>query len=225
MFIVIEGLDGAGKSTQVAKVTKYFTDLGKQVEYLHFPRFDAPVYGEMVAKFLRGEYGDIDSVHPQLVALIYAGDRADAKGLINGWLEQEKVVVIDRYLLSNVAYQCAKSISAGEKEELKKWILDTEFNHFTIPKPDLTIFLDVPFKFTSVKLTQVRKGEDRDYLNGKTDIHEASLDFQSSVRLEYLKMAKEGLLKIVDCSDGKTNMDTPDNIFKRIENEIKSIEK
>lgn len=223
MFLVIEGLDGAGKSTQVKLINQYFENQGKKTKYLHFPRFDAPIYGDMVARFLRGDYGDINSVHPQLVALIYAGDRADAAKMINDWLSDNYVVIVDRYVCSNIAYQTAK-LDKKEGPELKNWILELEYNHFGIPKPDVTLFLDVPFKFTSAKLQEERTGDDRDYLQGKKDIHEASLDFQSQVRLEYLKMAQEGMIKVIDCSDSG-NMATPEQIFKLIENEIKSTNK
>ena len=80
MLIVLEGLDGAGKSTQLKMVTSYFASLGRKVDYLHFPRYSAPLYGELIAKFLRGDFGAIDQVHPQLVALLFAEDRRDASG-------------------------------------------------------------------------------------------------------------------------------------------------
>ena len=62
MFVVLEGLDGAGKSTQVRRLRRFFEERGLGVEYLHFPRFDAPVYGELIARFLRGEFGAADEV-------------------------------------------------------------------------------------------------------------------------------------------------------------------
>ena len=96
MFIVLEGLDGAGKSTQITKLKEMFNQRGVATEYLHFPRFDAPVYGDLIARFLRGDLGTIEGVNPYLVALLYAGDRADAANTINGWLAEGKVVIVDR---------------------------------------------------------------------------------------------------------------------------------
>ena len=95
MFIVLEGLDGAGKSTQIALLREYFAGRGIESAYIHFPRFDAPVYGELIARFLRGEFGGADRVDPYLVALLFAGDRAEAAPQIRQWLAEGKVVLLD----------------------------------------------------------------------------------------------------------------------------------
>ncbi len=217
MFIVLEGLDGAGKSTQIAKLKALFDERGVESEYLHFPRFDAPVYGELIARFLRGDLGGVNEVNPYLVALLYAGDRADCAKSINTWLSDGKVVIVDRYVYSNIGYQCAKLPSGNERNALRDWILHTEYDEFSIPRPDLSLFLDVPFSFTERKLSEQREGDDRSYLNGQQDIHEASLDLQRRVREVYLETASLGSdLKVVDCSAEDGSMASPDQIFERI---------
>lgn len=217
MFIVLEGLDGAGKSTQIAKITEMFRKRGVECEYLHFPRFDAPVYGELIARFLRGDLGSVDMVNPYLVALLYAGDRADAAATIRRWQQEGKVVIVDRYVYSNVGYQCAKTTSRDERIALRDWILTTEYEQFSIPRPDLSLFLDVPFSFTERKLTSQREGDDREYLQGGRDIHEASLDLQRRVREVYLEAAADyDDLRVVDCSTTDGMMATPDTIYERI---------
>ena len=217
MFIVLEGLDGAGKSTQITKLRDMFRAKGVESEYLHFPRFDAPIYGELIARFLRGDLGSVESVNPYLVALLYAGDRADAATTIRQWLDDGKVVIVDRYVYSNIGYQCAKIADSKERNTLREWILHTEFEEFGIPKPDLSLFLDVPFAFTERKLTEVREGEDREYLQGGKDIHEASLDLQRRVHEVYLESAALNEdLKVVNCSTEEGSMASPDIIFERI---------
>lgn len=217
MLIVLEGLDGAGKSTQIERLRAYIEGRGTGTEYLHFPRFDAPVYGDMIARFLRGELGGVDAVNPYVVALLFAGDRADAAATIRRWMERGRAVILDRYVYSNIAYQCSKLVEADEVDKLKRWILDTEYGHFAIPRPDLSIFLDVPMGFVERKLREQREGGDRAYLHGARDIHEASIELQRRVRRTYLDAAREDAsLHVVDCADAQGNMASPDEIFARI---------
>ena len=224
MFIVLEGLDGAGKSTQIAKLKAMFEARGVESEYLHFPRFDAPVYGELIARFLRGDLGSVEQVNPYLVALLYAGDRADCAKTINGWLSEGKVVIVDRYVYSNIGYQCAKLPAGDERNALSDWIFATEFDEFKIPRPDLSLFLDVPFSFTERKLTEQREGDDRSYLNGQKDIHEASLDLQRRVREVYLETASlRSDFSVVNCSNEEGGMATADDIFERIMTHVRPL--
>ena len=222
MFIVLEGVDGSGKSTQIAALRKMFAEQGVESEYLHFPRFDAPYFGDMIARFLRGELGSIEQVDPYVVALLYAEDRRDAAKMIRGWIDEGKVVICDRYVYSNIGYQCAKMATEQEREKLRKWILSLEYDYFDVPRPDVSIFLDVPFAFTERKLTQeVRTGDDRDYLNGQKDIHEASLDLQRMVRNVYLSAAEcDDNLHVVDCSTAEETMAAPEVLSAKIKDII-----
>lgn len=221
MFIVLEGLDGAGKSTQIRMLRQLFADRGVESEYVHFPRFDSPVYGQLIARFLRGEFGGVQEVDPYLVALIFAGDRADAAPQIRQWLAEGKAVVLDRYVYSNVGFQCAKLPAGEERDRLADWIVNLEFGYNALPRPDLSLFLDVPFAFTERKLSEVREGDDRDYLQGGQDIHEASLQLQQDVRSVYLaSAAKDPSLRVVDCSDASGAMESPEGIFAKIRAEL-----
>ena len=220
-IIAIAGVNGAGKSTQVELVRRMFAQEGVESHFLHFPRFDAPVYGELIARFLRGELGAVDKVDPYLVALLFAGDRADAAAQLRCWLDAGHAVVLDRYVYSNVGFQCAKLPAGDRQEELRRWILDLEFGYYGIPRPDVSLFLDVPFAFTEKKLSEVREGDDREYLKGERDIHEASLDLQRRVREVYrAAAAADDRLRIIDCSDAQGGMDSPNAIFARIRTEI-----
>ena len=221
MFIVLEGVDGSGKSTQIAALREMFAQRGIPTEYLHFPRFDAPFFGDLIARFLRGELGSIEQVDPYIVAMLYAGDRRDAASMIRGWIEQGKVVICDRYVYSNIGYQCAKVASDEERVRLREWILSLEYDYFAIPRPDVSLFLDVPFAFTERKLLQEqREGDDRAYLHGKKDIHEQSMDLQRQVRQVYIDAAEcDKTMHVVDCSvEGE--MAPPEEIFSRIKRVI-----
>ncbi len=218
-LIVIEGLDGAGKSTQINKLHEFLLSRGHICHLLHFPRTDSPVYGELIARFLRGELGDIHQVNPYLVALMYAGDRFDFKPVLEQWLRADTFVLLDRYVYSNIAYQCAKIQDKKERQALREWILHLEFEYYGLPKPGLNIFLDVPFMFTSQNLTDNRTGIERKYLQGKKDIHEADLDFQENVRNSYLSLTDEDCFVKIDCSDGDLMLPI-DQVFSKIVNEL-----
>ena len=217
MLIVLEGLDGAGKSTQVRRLRKYLELLAPGLEYIHFPRYESPVYGPLISRFLRGDFGSNEQVHPQLVALLYAEDRHGAAAQIQAALEEGRTVLLDRYVYSNIAYQCAKVSDPAERENLRKWIFDTEFGDFGEPRADVNIFLDVPIGFVEQSLHSERAGSERDYLAGKADIHEADIEFQKAVRAMYLRQAQEDpSLQVVDCSDEFGFMLPPDEIFEKI---------
>ncbi len=220
-FVVIEGLDGSGKSTQINLLKRHFAKENIKYHYLHFPRTDAPVFGELISRFLRGEMGDINTVDPYLVALIYAGDRFEAKNLIQKWRSEGSFVLVDRYVISNIAFQCAKVRKNEEKLILRDWIMHLEYNHFGLPVPDMNIFLDVPFSFTRSQLQNERSGEDRKYLQGAKDIHEEDLDFQSKVRDVYLSLPSgtKGL-QILDCSNDEGQMLKPEEIFYKLKKSI-----
>lgn len=217
MFIVLEGVDGSGKSTQIANLRAMLSEQGIPTEYLHFPRFDAPYFGDLIARFLRGELGSVEQVDPYIVAMLYAGDRRDAAAMIRGWIAEGKVVICDRYVYSNIGYQCAKVADQTERERLREWILSLEYDYFAIPQPDVSLFLDVPYAFTERKLREeVREGDDRAYLQGKADIHEQSMELQRQVRQVYLDaVEKDPNMHVVDCSEGE-RMAAPEVIFEKI---------
>lgn len=216
-FIVIEGLDGSGKSTQVRMLTDKLTSMGRKFKFIHFPLLNQGVYGKMIAEFLRGEYGSLEHVHPKLVALLYANDRKENAYLIRSWLEEGYYVIADRYVYSNIVFQCAKLKSDEEKRKLKDWILEFEFGENKLPMPAKSIFLNMPFDFIRQSLTQTREGDDRDYLCGKQDIHEASLNFQAAVYDEYMALVAERQdFVAIDCSSVSGRPKTPEEISHAI---------
>jgi dTMP kinase len=156
-------------------------------------------------------------VDPYLVALLYAGDRRNSSDEIRSWLAGGDTVILDRYVYSNIAFQCAKLKDRHEQELLRNWILELEYAYYRIPKPQLNIFLDVPFSFTRSKLTGERRGSERDYLKGQRDIHEEDLEFQKRVREIYLWQAQSCTdLKIISCVSVKGDMLPPEIILSRI---------
>ena len=222
MLIVLEGLDGAGKSTQLKMLCNYLEQSGKRLKYLHFPRYDVQPFGGLISNFLKGEYGANEAVHPQLVALLFAEDRHAAAAQINEWLDAGITVVLDRYVYSNIAFQTAKVKDPAKALELRDWILDLEYNTFKIPQPDLNLFLDVPIDFVESELQHTRSGSDRDYLEGAQDIHEADIEFQKRVRAVYRACcANDSNFIRIDCADPETGrIMAPEGIFSKIKSKL-----
>ena len=176
MLVVLEGLDGAGKSTQVKKLRSYLESIFGELEYIHFPRYDAPVYGDLISRFLRGDFGTNETVHPQLVALLFAEDRHGAAPGMKEKLAGGGTVLLDRYVYSNIAYQCAKIKDADEAGRLRDWIFNTEYGSFGLPVPDLNIFLDVPIGFVESKL---KKFWESAVCSGKPDMVSSGAHWQA----------------------------------------------
>lgn len=215
-FVVIEGLDGCGKSTQVSLLQQRLQQEGIAYKFIHFPMLNQGLYGTLIAEFLRGEFGSLEEVHPKLVALLYANDRMEHIHKIRQWLDEGCFVLADRYVASNIAYQCAKLKDESAKASLKEWILDLEFEQNHLPWPDKMFFLNVPFDFIRKSLTTTREGNDRDYLNGKQDIHESSIAFQAEVYKEYVKMTGEGRLQEIRCFDEHQHLLAKEKIHQQI---------
>jgi dTMP kinase len=187
-LIVLEGTDGAGKSTQLEFIKDYLKQRNLKFDYLHFPKYGHNEFSTVIAKFLQGDFGNVDEVNPYFVANIYAMDRFLFLPELNKMLEDNDVVLLDRYVFSGMAFQAGKYRDQEEANEIITWLDDFEFTFLDLPYPDLTLFLDVPIEVTKGRLKTKRKGKDRDYLEGKQDIHEADLKFQGRVRDAYIYM-------------------------------------
>lgn len=204
-FVVFEGLDGCGKSTQIKMLMDYLSTNKISYKLLDFPRFSETMIGEMIGKFLRGEFGDIEDTNPYIVALMYAQDRFDAKDLLYEGIENHELLIVDRYVYSNAAFQSAKINDKDQSEALRDWILQLEYMHYGLPKQDLSLYLNPPCEFIHNNLTRQRVGNDRDYLKGCIDIHENDLLFQKKVEHQYLELIKnDANFKSVDYEVGKT---------------------
>lgn len=199
-LIVIEGLDSAGKSSQIKLIKSYLNDNKLTCINYHFPMYGHNQFSEIISKFLSGHLGKISDVDPLFIATMYAMDRYKFLSELNNALQTYDVVLLDRYVYSNIAYQCAK-VNDNEINTLKDWILEFEFNFLKLPFADLTIFLNVPIEVIQKRLSSKRQGLDRDYLNGNDDIHEADIELQKRVHKLYLNLI-EGIINsvIINCA-------------------------
>ncbi len=187
-LVVIEGVDSSGKNTQARLLLKRLEKGGKKAVLVSFPRY-SKFFGKLVKKYLSGEFGSLRKVKPELASLLYALDRYDAMPFIEKSLSQGITVVCDRYTASNIAHQASK-FEGKRRKEFISWVQGVESR---LPKPDATIFLDLPVS-VSAKLMAKRKR--------KKDIHELDLDYLRATRQVYLTLSKKPGWQKIDCRKG-----------------------
>lgn len=185
-LIAIEGIDGSGKGTQSARLVKSLSELGYRVGMLQFPRYGATAFGTAIGDFLNGRFGELHQVHPQLAAVLYAGDRFESRDLLLSLLAANDVVVLDRYVGSNLAHQAAR-LDGPRRFQLMEWIEKIEFGVFTLPLPDLTILIDMS---TAWSRELVSRKSARDYTDREADLQEADTPYMEKVRSCYRSIAE-----------------------------------
>ena len=206
-LIAIEGIDGAGKGTQAGRLVSSLRDTGLRVDTLQFPRYSATTFGSAIGDFLNGRFGSLSEVHPQLAAVLYAGDRYESRSLLMKMIEDNDVVVLDRFVGSNLAHQSAK-LDGDERATLIEWIEKVEFEVFELPKPSLTILIDMS---SQMSRELVSRKAARDYTTQEADLQESDLPYLEKVRRCYLALSHsrldwrtihglndDGLLKSID---------------------------
>lgn len=208
LLVDIEGIDGSGKGTQAQRLVERLQLQGCRTSLLSFPRYTATRFGRAVGEFLNGRFGRLDEVHPFLVSLLFAGDRFESRGVLREALRSNDVVVLDRYVPSNVAHQASK-LDGAEREALTQAILDIEFHIYELPRPDLVILLDLS---PDVAQQLIAKKAARSYTDRKADIQEADGDYLARCREVYLRLAgTEPNWQLIPCCDG-TRLRTVDEI-------------
>ncbi len=168
LFIVIEGTDGSGKSTQYEALQKRLTEEGHEIVTIHFPRYDEDS-SYFVREYLAGNYGEADEVGPYKSSLFYALDRYQAAAEIRNAIHDGKIVLCDRYVGSNMAHQGTKFGSAEERRGYFIWLENLEFELLGIPRPDLNFVLYTPLEIIKERLS----AKENSSTHVKKDIHEA----------------------------------------------------
>ncbi|MBU0545843.1 deoxynucleoside kinase [Patescibacteria group bacterium] len=187
MLIVIDGIDGSGKTVQFNLLVERLKKEGYDVETADFPQYGKKSAGP-VEEYLTGAYGTPEEVGPYRASILFAVDRYAFSKAIKDWIASGKIVVSNRYVGSNMGHQGGKIADHEERKKYFAWCDDLEFNIFGIPRPDINFFLHMP---TEIGQKLVELKTERKYLEGgKKDIHEDSL--------EHLKKAEQTYLEIVD---------------------------
>lgn len=200
MLIAIEGIDGSGKGTQAQLLAKRLNDYGEDVDLIQFPRYTETVFGHEIGLYLNGEFGDLMSVHPKLGALLYAGDRFETRERLIELLNHDRAIVCDRYTPSNQAHHAAK-LPSEQWDQFFEWVELLEYGVFSIPRPDLVVFLDVD---ATLAAQLIKKKPKRNYTARAADIHEINETYQAKVFEAYHHLVARNNWVRVDCMSGRS---------------------
>lgn len=210
LLITIEGIDGSGKGTQAGLLYQHLLSQGQKVKLVSFPRYDTSFFGSCCGAYLRGEYGTLNEVHPKLAAMLFAQDRAAYRDELVQNLEEGYTIICDRYVLSNCAYQSARTIEP-ERAAFVAWLSTLEYGVNKMPVPDITLFMDIE---PEVARKQVRLKAERSYTKEKEDLHEANSDLLVQTDLLFRAYARAIPIKVNSGSNGIRL--THDAIYKKI---------
>lgn len=178
-FIVIEGPDGCGKRTQTALLVQHLRATQITVAEFSFPQYGQPT-AQFAEKYLQGKYGSVQGVHPEIACMMFAFDRFAARSAMMAALQRGDVVISDRFVASNMAYQGAKIPNTDERKKLFHLIDWMEYDIFGIPRPDLNIILVTNANIAQGLLRTTGK---------KLDMHEVDAAYQKCVDELYREIA------------------------------------
>lgn len=176
-LLVLEGLDGSGKSTQTARLRERLEQAGVPVRPIKLPDYDSPS-SALVKLYLDGSFGsDPKAVNAYAASSFYAVDRV-ASFLLDwkGDYESGKLVLADRYTSSNPIYQMTK-LPKEEWDAYLSWVESYEYGKLGLPRPDKVVFLDMPVEISQAMMTRRYEGDE-----DKKDVHESNVRFLNDCR-------------------------------------------
>jgi dTMP kinase len=195
-LIAVEGIDGSGKRTQVELLTLSLKARGHSVYSTGFPQYDS-WFGKMVGQFLNGDLGALESVDPHFTALLYAGDRFEAKPKLEAALNNGQIALVDRYIGSNLAHQTAR-VSPAQRSEFLKWIEHLEYGIYGLPRESLILYLRVPPREAQ---RLVERKSARSYTSAQKDLLEASLHHLEDAAQLYDSLSRKAPWATIQCFD------------------------
>jgi dTMP kinase len=211
-LIAVEGIDGSGKHTQVELLSNALRQRGYAVHKTGFPKYES-FFGKMIGQFLDGKLGDLESVDPRFAALLYAGDRLEAKPELDAALHNREIVIADRYVASNLAHQGARC-PKEKREEFIAWVRYLEYEIYGLPKENLVIYLRLsPMQSQKMVLQKAA----RNYTAATHDLLESNLLHLEGAAEVFDSLAKHAPWTTIQCFDSlRDDMRTPDAISAEI---------
>jgi len=161
-----------------------------------FPRYETP-FGKLIASFLNGDFGKLEAVDPHLSALLYAGNRFEAKSELEAALTAGKTILADRYVASNLAHQTAR-VAPERRKEFIDWLRQLEYGTYGLPVEDLVIYL----RLGAIEAQRlVGKKAPRDYTSLGHDIQESDLTHLEKAAMVFDKLATDPTWVVIECFD------------------------
>jgi dTMP kinase len=211
-LIALEGIDGSGKRTQLDLLARAIDSRGQATLRFSFPRYES-FFGKLVAGYLNAEFGPLDAVDPHLSALLYAGDRMEAKPEIEAALSSGRIVLADRYIGSNLAHQSAR-VRQEKREEFINWLKHLEYALYALPPEDLVIYLRVPAA-EAQRLVGMKSA--RAYTSLQRDIQEADIKHLEQTAIIYERLATEPNWVRIDCINAASGaLRPPEEIHRAV---------
>jgi dTMP kinase len=193
-FIAIEGIDGSGKRTQLDLLARALESRGIACVSVSFPRYDSS-FGQLVARYLNGDFGPLSAVDPHFSAMLYAGDRLEAKPELDAALSAGKTVLADRYIASNLAHQTAR-VAPAQRDEFLRWLQRLEYSLYDLPAEDLVLYLRLPVSEAD-RLVGLKQA--RGYTALRRDLQEADVRHLEQAALIYERLASAPNWAAIEC--------------------------
>lgn len=209
-FIVFEGIDGSGKTTQTKLLLDFFRKQKIKSSFYKFPQYSKNIYGQLIADFLAGKLGRLEEVSPYLISLAYALDRSTVGDKINQEKKSGKIVVTDRYSASNKAYQASR-LPKVEQGKFIHWLDELDYKVNQNPKEDLVVLLDMPINEALNLITDRKK----DLLEKRELLEET--------RGVYLKLSKNSKnWLVINCIDENGKLKGKNKIHEEVISVLKA---
>lgn len=207
-LLAVEGIDGAGKHTQVEMLAEAFRRRGARYLLFSFPRYQS-FFGRAVASYLGGKYGPLSQVNPHFSAVLYAGDRLQAKQEMELALAAGRTVLADRYVGSNLAHQGAR-VEPVRRDDFLTWVRELEYEVFGLPREDLVVLLRIPVE-------EARRRMAHRVQKVARDIQESDFRHLEQTAAVYEDLAKAAGWSVIDCFDAAAGKFRPrDQIHREI---------
>ena len=233
MLVAIEGIDGAGKGTQAKKLLDRARKEGYTAKLLSFPRYQVTQSSKWIAEYLRGDYGTLQEVHPLFAGTLFALDRFESCEEIKGLLSSCDLVITDRYVASNLAYQSARCREGGDDPmKFVDQLRSLEYDIYGLPEPNLTLFLDMPVAFSEhLIIERGARGytaDDEIVMEileemGKPtkgyDIHEENTEYLHAVHEMYYQLIKPPYMdpcEVINCQNENGVLRSKDDIAREV---------